>query len=224
MLFRICFRRVSIGLVSCAAYLGIPACSDSSGTTKAPEPANSATPTTPPTTTPPVTNPPSEGGTPPDSCKDPADPGGTVATALSLPGATDADETGSAQPAFLAGDSDVDIYKLHGVDTATAFMDPVISVATTSKLRICAFVKCAAGTTILEPIDDRVTDRLCGSTGSPDKLDGMDGCCADQIVGPTDVKLDYKCAGTTNETADFYFRVDRGPAKECSQYTLRYHL
>lgn len=218
---------------SIATLFAIAACSSSQGGGSSPAPPedeiNEATPkpkpkdTTPAasatsTDTPPPPPPPStddggaSGNDAGSTCKDTTpEPGQSELEAYALPAIDDCDGSGGTVRGVANGMFDVDTYKFHGNDSYLCRLDPKATNQTPG-VRICLFAQCTAGKTT-------VTSCLAGTAAT--SKTGLPGCCVD---GPGDVKLDFDCNGSGDDTADFFLRIDQPKTNECISYQASYSL
>jgi hypothetical protein len=217
---------------SIAAVFAIAACSSSQGGGSDPAPPEDditeATPkpkpkdTTPAasatsTETPPPPPPPTDDGGAPGSdagstCKDTTpEPGQSELEAYALPAIDDCDGSGGTVRGVANGMFDVDTYKFRGNDTYLCRLDPKATNQTPG-VRMCLFAQCLAGKTT-------VTSCLAGTAAT--SKTGLPGCCVD---GPGDVKLDFDCNGSGDDTADFFLRIDQPKTNECIAYQASYSL
>lgn len=88
-------------------------------------------------------------------------------------------------------------------------MDRMPSAGTQSATRVCIFVECLEGTTLLPE---------CASLGEPESSPaGRLGCCD---FGNTTAP--YRCGGSQVQDVDVYVRLEAPPDPACMPYTLSY--
>ncbi len=127
-----------------------------------------------------------------------------------------ADQTCQAMPGLiegvLDGDADVDWFTYRAVDGQGCGFDQLLSshtlVAADVNVRMCVFAEC----------DQGEADFDCPMMAmAEDSPDGLPGCCGTGMV-----IFGFNCAGTPNETSDFFVRVDQAPADSCVDYSVAY--
>ena len=111
----------------------------------------------------------------------------------------------------LDGDADADWSVFHGLDgMGCGFNDPLVALTLTASdaVRLCVFADC----------DNGMPDFNCPmGTMTTDSPDNRPGCCGDG-----DIVFGFNCAGSPNESADFFVRVDQAPAGACVDYSVEY--
>lgn len=111
----------------------------------------------------------------------------------------------------LVGDTDVDFSTFFGVDSmACGFNNPFIglTLSASDTVRLCVFTDCANGNPMFTCPQGTMNSM------SPD---GLPGCC-----GSGDMKFQFNCSQSQNESADVFIRVDQAPVDACVDYTVGY--
>lgn len=142
-----------------------------------------------------------------DTCVDKNDVGGNEALAKALPDTNDGVDTPSTVQSVLNGAVDVDYYKLKMSDVSSGVTNADIQNKTAG-VELCAFVKCASGTTTINGCTGGVV------TSGPI---GMKGCCT---TGISTASPDWNCPGI-NDSVEIYFRVKQ-TAATCKNYSFSY--
>ena len=145
-------------------------------------------------------------------CLDPNDPGGTEPGAKVQPATDDCDKNKVTLSGVIRGLADTDMYRVAVADKFTCRQDGVFKLDGQA-LEFCVFIKCTQNGSATE---------VNGCTGGVkrDSAIGLKGCCAGS---PSELKVDWNCAGTTDEQSDVYFRV-KPTQNVCQRYTLSYNF
>ncbi|MBL8942834.1 MAG: hypothetical protein JNK45_06800 [Myxococcales bacterium] len=139
------------------------------------------------------------------------EPNDDEASAADLGVLGDGDDPGSIA-GELDHDTDVDWFTYAGEDNLGVGpgVAPTRNLDADGGLRLCKFLECPSGIADTEVTCPDGSD-LAQSPG------GRPGCCgAASIAMP-----DFNCAGTTDDSAQVYIRVDNA-ALQCVQYTISY--
>lgn len=112
----------------------------------------------------------------------------------------------------LQGAADVDFFKFHGKDARLCVTNAFAKINTPG-VRLCMLAVCDEGLAQL---------KSCGKGAyKGSAMMGMgSGCCRDTVG---DIKMDFDCKGTRNESATMYLRLSQ-KENRCIQYDVEYHF
>lgn len=134
--------------------------------------------------------------------------GATLATAVRVPTIDDCDGSARSVSGTLAGPTDAAWFVFRGNDTVGCAVDATVTSKTTG-VRLCVFARCNVTPTTYKGCRD----------GEKTVLGADTGCCGVEVAS-----LQHACgAGTTDDTADVYVRVDAPTAAACLPYSFGYH-
>jgi hypothetical protein len=138
------------------------------------------------------------------------EPNQTEGTTASLGSVSDADANGASFAAELDGSGDADWFSYQLNDGPGATPDPALTLTSGGPLRMCLFYQCESGTLAL----------TCpaGSTAATSPS-GRGGCC---ITGSS-LQIVPDCTGGFGNSGTVAFRLDSGPAGQCTAYSLSWH-
>jgi hypothetical protein len=139
------------------------------------------------------------------------EPNDDEASATDLGTLGDGDDPGSIA-GELDHDTDVDWFTYAGEDDLGVGpgVAPTRNLDADGGLRLCKFLECPSGIADTELTCPDGSD-LAQSPG------GRPGCCGNASIAMPD----FNCAGTTDDSAQVYIRVDNA-ALQCVQYTISY--
>jgi hypothetical protein len=138
------------------------------------------------------------------------EPNDSEETAVFLGQINDCNWNGGSVDGVLSW-GDEDWFTYTGTDAFGCWVDPAREIVADADIRICKFAECLNGLENTELTCPPPTKSATSPAGRP-------GCC-----GTSDFQLSvYDCAGTINDSANVYIRIDQG-GEQCVEYTFNYH-
>jgi len=156
---------------------------------------------------------PQDAGPPPVCTEQDAEPNDARLEPVNLGTLTDDDDDGSEVMGTLAGVDDVDWFSYNGTDELFLIVDPEASLDAQVAIRLCMFVTCDEGATLLSCPGG--TEAIIGG-------EGLEACCWNRVDAAI-LSMDVDCDGF-DEDARVELRVDQAPDNDaCVNYSLSYH-